>query len=73
MNSTTWRERYAGDYEDKLETDMWALKSDSESAPAAEEKKVLLKVEKNVYHRKTLSPIVIAEVCIFRSKQNSLL
>ena len=49
------------------------LKSDSESAPAAEEKKVLLKVEKNVYHRKTTSPIVIAEVCIIRSKQNSLL
>ena len=49
------------------------LESDSESAPAAEEKKVLLKVGKNVYHRKTVSPIVIAAVCIIRSKQNSLL
>ena len=40
------------------------LNTDSELASAAGEKKVLLKVEKNVYHRKTASPIVIAEVCI---------
>ena len=39
------------------------LNTDSELASAAGEKKVLLKVE-NVYHRKTASPIVIAEVCI---------
>ena len=40
------------------------LKSTSESDPTAEEKNVLLKVEKNVYHRKTASPVVIEEVCI---------
>ena len=40
------------------------LKTASESDPAGEEKNVLLKIEKNVYHRKTASPIVIVEVCI---------
>ncbi len=35
------------------------LKSEDESSPYAEEKKVLLKIENNVYHRKT---VVIAEV-----------
>ncbi len=38
------------------------LKSEDESSPYADEKKVLLRIEKNVYHRKTASPVVIAEV-----------
>ena len=37
------------------------LKSESAS-PYREEKEVLLRIEKNIYHRKTSSPIVIAEV-----------
>ena len=41
------------------------LKSNSESI--AEEKKVLLKIEKNVYHRKNASPVVMTEVCILMS------
>ena len=38
------------------------LKSEDESSPYAEENKVLLRIEKNVYHRKTASPIAFAEV-----------
>ncbi len=38
------------------------LKDDSELSSFAEEKKVLLTIEKNVYHRKTASPVIIAEV-----------
>ena len=38
------------------------LKSNVESTPYLEEKYVLLKIERNVYHRKTASPIVIIQV-----------
>ncbi len=41
------------------------LKDDSpQSSPYAEEKKVLRYIEKNVYHRKTETPVTIAEVYI---------
>lgn len=40
------------------------LKSDVECTESVEEREVLLKIEKNVYHRKTASPVVITEVCI---------
>ena len=40
------------------------LKSDKECTESVEERKVLLKIEKNVYHRKTASPVVITEVCL---------
>lgn len=45
------------------------LKSNSESTLSAEETKVLLKIEKNVYHRKSASPVVMTEVCILRVPQ----
>lgn len=36
--------------------------TNSESSTYAAEKKALLKIEKNVYHRKAASPVVFAEV-----------
>lgn len=38
---------------------------DSDSIIYEEEKKVIQKVERNVYHRKGISPIVIEEVCLY--------
>ena len=38
------------------------LKSHVECTESVEEREVLLKIEKNVYHRKTASPVVITEV-----------
>lgn len=43
---------------DKLQSD----RDESSSWIYAEEKKVLQIIEKNVYHRKTASPVIIAEV-----------
>ena len=45
---------------DKLQSD----RDESSSWIYTEEKKVLQLIEKNVYHRKTASPIIISEVAI---------